>query len=66
MDRAGSLEDAVGSLSPGLFDEAGPDATVVASEADSAAYRAARASARGRLHDLTAAADLLAGTITQP
>jgi gluconokinase len=65
MGRADSLEHAVGTLSPGLFDEAHPDATVVASKADSAAYRAARASARGRLHDLTAAADLLAGTMTE-
>ncbi|EWT05658.1 sugar kinase, partial [Intrasporangium chromatireducens Q5-1] len=62
---ADTLEGALETLAPGLLGEGDPDGTIVASEADSAAYRAARSSARGRLRDLTAAAELLAGTVTQ-
>ncbi|MDN5795860.1 MAG: gluconokinase [Intrasporangium sp.] len=61
VGRARTLEQAVETLSPGILEEAGHDATIVASEADSAAYRAARVSAKGRLEDLRASADLLAG-----
>ncbi|WP_347350743.1 gluconokinase [Intrasporangium sp.] len=61
VGRATTLEQAVETLSPGLLDEAGHHARIVAAEADSAAYRAARVSAKGRLEDLRASADLLAG-----
>lgn len=66
VNRASTLEDAVEALSPGLLDDAGPGRTIVASQAESAAYRAARLSARARLRDLGAAADLLAGPMQPP
>ncbi|GAA6524587.1 gluconokinase [Intrasporangium sp. DVR] len=53
------LESAVERLSPGLL-EGHHDATVVASEASSAAYRIARASTVTRLRELATAAELLA------
>ena len=57
-----TLEEALEHLAPGLVDVlADHDATVVADEASSAAYREARVSAAGRLRDLAAAAALLAG-----
>lgn len=62
LGRAATLEDAVEALSPGLVHGAARDEAIVASEADAAAYRAARISARGRLQNLSAAVDLLAGT----
>ena len=57
-----TLEAALAQLSPGLLASTPDhDDTIVASAADSAAYRAARVSAAGRLRNLSAAAQLLAG-----
>ena len=54
------LEPALERLAPGLVDGPGDhDATVVAPEASSAAYRVARASVVARLHELAQAAELL-------
>ena len=61
-----TLEEALEHLAPGLVDVLpDDDATVVADEASSAAYRMARRSQAGRLRDLAAAAALLAGPDTK-
>ncbi len=59
---ASTLEGALEDLSPGLLDTdpAGADA-IVASPSEVDAYRAARQSAVGRLRELSASAELLAG-----
>lgn len=62
LELAPTLEAALDILSPGLLDSTPEvEETIVASDADRAAYRAARVSAAGRLTQLSAAAELLAG-----